>query len=102
MEKYLALDPPLLQRVAMKFFIKSLTRETTEQYIRHRLSVAGCDRDIFTANAYQRIFDYTKGIPRLINTACDNAMLEGYLLKRETIDADIIEQVVKDLGLKKD
>jgi general secretion pathway protein A len=102
LEKYLALDPPLLQRVAMKFFIKSLTRETTEQYIKHRLTVAGAEKDIFSSNAFQRIFDYTKGIPRLINTTCDNAMLEGYLLKREIIDADIIEQVVKDLGLKKD
>src|SRR5579859_1795540 len=102
LEQYLSLDPPLLQRVATKFFIKSLTRETTERYIRHRLNVAGCDRDIFSQTAYQRIFEYTKGIPRLINTICDNAMLEGYLLKREVIDVDVIEQVVKDLGLKKD
>jgi type II secretory pathway predicted ATPase ExeA len=102
LEKYMSLDPPLLQRVAMKFFIKSLTRETTEQYIKHRLSVAGCDKSIFTDNAFQSIFEYTKGIPRLINTTCDNAMLEGYLLKRESVDSDIIEQVVKDLGLKRD
>ncbi len=101
LEKYLALDPPLLQRVAMKIIIKSLPRESTEQYIRHRLGVAGCTKDIFTNNAYQKIFDYTKGIPRLINTICDNALLEGYLLKRELIDADIIEQVVMDLGLNK-
>lgn len=102
LEKYLAMDPPLYQRMSMKFFLKSLTRETSEQYIKHRLSVAGCDKSLFTVNAYQKIFDYTKGIPRLINTTCDNAMLEGYLLKREVIDADIVEQVVKDLGLKKD
>jgi len=40
LDKYLALDPALQQRVAGKFFIKSLTREGTEQYIRHRLAVA--------------------------------------------------------------
>jgi type II secretory pathway predicted ATPase ExeA len=102
LEKYLATDPPLYQRMAMKYFLKSLTRETSEQYIKHRLSVAGCEKPLFTLNAFQKIFDYTKGIPRLINTTCDNAMLEGYLLKREEIDTDIIEQVVKDLGLKKD
>jgi type II secretory pathway predicted ATPase ExeA len=101
LDKFMALDPALLQRVAVKFFIKSLTRETTEQYIKHRLHVAGCDKDIFTQPAYQVIFEYTRGIPRLINTACDNAMLEGFLLKREQIDADIVEQVVKDLGLQK-
>jgi len=101
LDKYLALDPALQQRVAVKFFIKSLTRETTEQYIKHRLAVAGCERELFTKDAYQTIFEYTKGIPRLINTACDNAMLEGFLMKSESINAEIIEQVVKDLGLKK-
>jgi general secretion pathway protein A len=101
LEKYLALDPALQQRVAVKFFIKSLTREGTEQYIRHRLAVAGCEKELFTSDAYQTIFEYTKGIPRLINTTCDNAMLEGFLMKREEINAEVIEQVVKDLGFKK-
>jgi len=101
LDKYLTLDPALQQRVAVKFFIKSLTRETTEQYIKHRLAVAGCERELFTNDAFQTIFEYTKGIPRLINTACDNAMLEGYLMKSETINAEVIEQVVRDLGLKK-
>jgi type II secretory pathway predicted ATPase ExeA len=101
LEQYLALDPPLLQRVAVKFVLKSLTRETTEQYIQHRLGVAGCTKRIFTDAAYQLTFDYARGIPRLINTICDNAMLEGYLMKREMIDIDIIEQVARDLGLKK-
>jgi general secretion pathway protein A len=101
LEEYLALDPPLLQRVAMRILIKSLPRGSAEQYIRHRLGVAGCTQELFTDNAYRKIFDYAKGIPRLINTICDNAMLEGYLLKREAIDADIIEQVVMDLGLNK-
>jgi type II secretory pathway predicted ATPase ExeA len=101
LEQYLALDPPLLQRVAVKFVLKSLTRETTELYIKHRLGVAGCTKSIFTEPAYQLTFDYTRGIPRLINTICDNAMLEGYLMKREMIDLDIIEQVAHDLGLKK-
>lgn len=102
LEQYLALDPPLFQRIAVKFFVKSLTRESTEDYIRHRLSVAGADHAIFTPEALRGIFDYTQGIPRLINTTCDNALLEGYLLKKETIDVDIIDQVSKDLGLKKD
>jgi type II secretory pathway predicted ATPase ExeA len=101
LDNYLPLDPALQQRVALKFFIKSLTRESTEQYIKHRLAVAGCERELFTKESFQTIFDYTKGIPRLINTTCDNAMLEGFLMKRDWINAEIVEQVVKDLGLKK-
>jgi len=99
LEQSLAVDPPLLQRMAMKISIKALTREDTEKYVLHRLNVAGCSKAIFTPNAYQRIFNFAKGIPRLINTICDNALLEGYLLKRETVDADLIDQVSKDLGL---
>jgi general secretion pathway protein A len=101
LEKYLALDLALQQRIAVKFFIKTLTRETSEEYIKHRLSVAGCEKEVFNTSAHQAIFEYTKGIPRLINTICDNAMLEGFLLKKEQIDGEIIDQVARDLGLKK-
>ncbi len=99
LEQCLALDPPLLQRMAMKVTLKSLTREAMEAYILHRLKVAGCERDIFSKAAFEALFKHSKGIPRLINTLCDNAMLEGYLLKKETIDGDIVEQVAKDLGV---
>lgn len=102
LQQYLKLDPPLEQRVAVKFVLKSLTRESTEQYIKHRLKVAGCEREVFAPEAFQAIYDYARGIPRLINTVCDNAMLEGYLLKREQVGADLVDQVAQDLGLKKE
>lgn len=102
LQQYLKLDPPLEQRVAVRFLLKSLTRETTEQYINHRLKVAGCERAIFEPAAFDAIFAYSRGIPRLINTLCDNAMLEGYLLKKETIPAGLIDQVAQDLGLQKE
>jgi type II secretory pathway predicted ATPase ExeA len=102
LDQFLVLDPALQQRVAVKFALKSLTRETTEQYIKHRLLIAGCIKEIFTQAAFQAIFEYTTGTPRLINTICDNAMLESYLLKRELIDSDIINQVAGDLGLHKE
>jgi type II secretory pathway predicted ATPase ExeA len=47
------------------------------------------------------VFQYSKGIPRLINTICDNALLEGYLTRKSQLDADIIQTVATDLGLKK-
>jgi hypothetical protein len=39
------------------------------------------------------------GIPRLINTICDNVLLEGFLRKRDTLDVDLVKDVVRDLGL---
>ncbi len=99
MEDYLKLDPPLYQRIAVRCVLEPLHSEATYNYITHRLSVAGCPRTLFTKPAMNKIFLYSKGIPRTINAICDNALLEGFLLKKETIDDRIIEDVCHDLGL---
>jgi general secretion pathway protein A len=100
LETNLALDPPLVQRVAVKCRLTSLHPETSKAYIRHRLKVAGAAREIFSEGVLTRIALDSKGIPRLINTICDNVLLEGFLLKREQIDVEIVKDVVKDLGLE--
>jgi general secretion pathway protein A len=97
----LALDPPLEQRVAVKYKLKSLAPQASEDYIRHRLNVAGCKKNLFTLEAYQAIQDHSRGIPRLINTLCDNALFEGFLVKKETIDDALIVEISQDLDLEK-
>lgn len=99
LEENLTLDLPLLQRVALKCHLTSLKPETTKAYIRHRLKVAGCTRELFSEDVLDRIHHYSKGIPRLINTVCDNVLLEGFLLKRERLDVGLVDDVAKDLGL---
>ncbi len=99
MEDYLKLDPPLYQRVAVRCVLEALDEKATSNYIIHRLKVAGCTRPLFSREALQRIFQSSKGIPRTINAVCDNALLEGFLLKKELIDDKIIEEVCRDLGL---
>ncbi|MCX7995878.1 MAG: AAA family ATPase, partial [candidate division WOR-3 bacterium] len=73
--------------------------ETTQNYIVHRLRVAGCARPLFTGGAMKTIYQYSKGIPRMINAICDNALLEGFLLKKEIVDEKIVIDVCRDLGL---
>ncbi len=97
----LALDPPLEQRVAVKYKLKSLAPQATEDYIRHRLSVAGCDRDLFTPEAHHAIQQHSQGIPRLINTICDNALFEGFLVKKEMVDDALIVEIANDLDLER-
>ncbi len=99
LEDVLSLDEPLKQRVATRIKLTSLTEDNTRDYIRHRLHVAGAEDDIFTDDAMSEVYKNSKGIPRLINTICDNALLEGFLLKRKTIERDIINTVSVDLGL---
>ncbi|HHN64731.1 MAG TPA: AAA family ATPase [Nitrospirae bacterium] len=102
LEEVLSLDEPLKQRVAVRIRLSSLSEKGTIDYIKHRLHVAGATNGPFTEEALRRIHQYSKGTPRLINTVCDNALLEGYLLKKESIAEDIIETVAVDLGLKKE
>jgi len=99
LEDVLSLDEPLKQRVAVKIRLKPFSEEDTRDYIKHRLRVAGCNKEIFTEEAIRRIYQYTQGIPRRINTVCDNTLLEGYLFKANLIDSETIKTVAVDLGL---
>jgi len=99
LENCLALDEPLAQRVAVKFHLKSLTVDTTLSYIRHRLQIAGARRMLFAMDAIPLIHRYSGGVPRLINTICDNGLFEAFLRKKKDVDMQIIHSVAGDLGL---
>ncbi len=99
LEECLKSDPPLQQRVAVKHKLQPFMPETTMAYIRHRLSLAGRDEPIFDGAACALVHLHSRGIPRLINVICDNALFEGYVRKNHLIDEEIIENVVSDLGL---
>ncbi len=99
LEQNLKLDEPLEQRVAVKFNLHSLTLKTTESYIKHRLQVAGAKRELFEPDAIEAIYRFAGGIPRLINTICDNSLFESYVRRIKIVNADIVTAVATDLGL---
>ena len=98
-EDNLRLDPPLAQRVALKYRLESFKPQDTEAYLRHRLRLAGSTRIPFTAAAIGAIHAHARGTPRLINTICDNALFEGFVARTREIDELAIERVARDLGL---
>jgi len=98
-EDCLALDEPLSQRVAVKYQLKSMTVETTTSYIKHRLQVAGARHMVFNDEVVPLIHRYAGGVPRLINTICDNCLFESYLRKMKMVDSRIAHSVAGDLGL---
>jgi type II secretory pathway predicted ATPase ExeA len=100
LDDVLALDEPLKQRVAVKYKLSGLDETVTREYIKHRLSIAGCNEEIFTSEAISAIHHYTNGVPRLINTVCDNAIFEGFLLKQKPISKEVIDQIGSSLDLK--
>jgi type II secretory pathway predicted ATPase ExeA len=86
--------------VALRIKLTAFSEEDTRDYILHRLGVAGAAaRTIFTEDAIKAVYEFSRGVPRLINTICDNALLEGFLVKAETLDDQLIKYVAVDLGL---
>ncbi len=100
-ETNLKLDPPLAQRVAMRYRLEPFTEDSTEAYVKHRLRLAGSPRMPFTPEAVAAIHTHSGGTPRVINTLCDNALYESFLARQQSIDAPLIEQIAGNLGLQK-
>jgi type II secretory pathway predicted ATPase ExeA len=100
LEQNLRLDPPLAQRVALRYRLESLTDDATDAYVRHRLRLAGAPRVPFTPEAVAAVHRFARGTPRVINTLCDNALFEGFLAKAREIDAALVERIARDLGLE--
>jgi general secretion pathway protein A len=98
-EANLRLDPPLAQRVALKYRLEPLSSDATEAYVRHRLRLAGGARVPFRDDALVQIHVHTRGIPRLINTLCDNALFEGFVARARELDGAFVDKVARDLDL---
>jgi type II secretory pathway predicted ATPase ExeA len=84
------------QRVSVDFHLRPLDPHETQAYIRHRLEVAGGAPSLFRAEAIELIHARTRGVPRLLNQLCDYALVYAFADGLETIDADLIAQLVLD------
>lgn len=93
------LDHPRLQslkqRIAVRAKILPLSAEESEEYIRHRLSVASISGEpVFTERAVKIIAAKAGGIPRVINILCDNALVAGLGYQQKPVDAKIVREVL--------
>jgi type II secretory pathway predicted ATPase ExeA len=98
------LDQPhlrqLKQRIAIRCEIARLRDDEVGSYINFRLRVAGCENhELFHTEAIEKIAIYSKGIPRLINVICDNALLIAFAASQRNVSTDVIGEVVRDLRL---
>ena len=70
----------LRQRITVRYHLTPLDYSETEEYIEHRMRVVGANgAPSFSPWALRRIYRYSGGVPRLINAACDKALLCGYV-----------------------
>ena len=99
------LDSPglkqLVQRVRLRFHLGPLDRRETREYIEHRLKVAGRgDNTLFADDTFAIIHRYTGGVPRLINTLCDTALLCAFADEKKSLDSGDVMSAVQELNWK--
>jgi len=97
------LDSPelvqLVQRVRLRFHLTALSPEDLRAYVLHRLEVAGSHgRQLFTDDTFDLVYRYTGGVPRLINTLCDTALMGAYANELGEVGVDEISAAVEELG----
>ena len=89
---------PLKQRITVRYHLRPLNRKETKEYILYRLKRAGTRNiALFDDGAIREIYNYSKGIPRLINIVCDNALLLGYSQEYKRIGKATTREVIRDL-----
>jgi general secretion pathway protein A len=90
----------LKQRIALRCHLDPLSLNDTREYMSRRLKIAGASAaGIFSDPATEAVFRHSRGIPRLINTICENALLSGYAKQAALITPEIIDGVARDLRL---
>ena len=100
-----ALDSPglrqLKQRVSLRCQLLPLDEEQTHGYVLSRLERAGAKAEpaIFEPEALVKIHEYSRGIPRIINNLCENAMVNAFARQERTVPADMITEVAADFRL---
>jgi general secretion pathway protein A len=86
-------------RVTTRYRIEPLNEKECPEYIDHRLKVVGSSCiAVFMPEAIKLISKFSRGIPRVINTVCDRALLMGYTTSERVIDEKIVKEVLKDLS----
>jgi general secretion pathway protein A len=88
----------LSQRVRLRFHLTALSKAETNAYIDHRLEVAGSQgRRIFAEDTYSKIYKYTGGVPRLINTLCDTCLMAAYGKNHDTVTMVELDAAIHEL-----
>ena len=88
----------LSQRITLRYHLSPLNHKETVEYIRYRINIAAQNAGIkFNRSAFRQIYKYSRGIPRVINIACDRSLLTAFGLSRHKITGSIARASIKEL-----
>jgi general secretion pathway protein A len=87
----------LRQRIIARYHLGPLTKPEVAAYVRHRLEVAGAQRQLFPARLIDRVYRLSGGVPRVINVLCDRALLGTYVQGKERVDRATLDQAASEV-----
>lgn len=87
----------LNQRITARYHLMPLSLDETRAYIRHRLRVCNGSHRLFNPSAIRKVYQYSKGVPRLINILCDRALLGAYATNAREVSPSIIHTAAHEV-----
>lgn len=88
------------QRIAVRARLEPLPRAEVIRYMNHRLRVAGYQgEELFTPEAAAAIAERSRGIPRIVNHLCFNALSLGCAMRSRQIGPEIVREAAGDLSV---
>lgn len=92
----------LKQRIALRGHLGPLDAEETREYIERRLQIAGADsrrEPIFPSETIAAVFRHSRGLPRLINSISENALIAAYARQLPAVSPEIVDDVAREFRL---
>ena len=93
----------LKQRIALRSQLEPLDRQETREYVERRLHLAGANPSataLFPAPTIAAVYRHSRGVPRVINTICENALVTAYAKQMRSVTPDIIDAIAEDFRLE--
>src|SRR5262245_16783078 len=87
----------LSQRITTRYHLRPLADTETPAYVRHRLALAGSRRNIFEPGALRAVHRLSGGVPRVINSICDRALLGAYAQRRDVVDRATVRTAAREV-----
>jgi general secretion pathway protein A len=87
----------LNQRITARYHLRPFNTGETAEYVRHRLAVAGVERQLFTRSALRRVYGISGGVPRLINILCDRSLLGACVTRNPMVTRAIVDKAAREV-----
>src|SRR5210317_592366 len=89
----------LAQRITARYHLSPLGPKDTHSYIRHRMQIAGAQRNPFKRGAMNAVYQRSQGIPRLINIIADRALVAAFAKERMDVTAAMVQEAANEVQL---